>query len=234
MTDEGVTLIELLMTIAIASIIGAMILSSIIAITNLTVRMTERAEDTIEARVTTDEITTNLRAATIDPLNPDYGVFAIASINEIKFLTRGGQGFSQPPRWVHYRSKGSDIYRVDEHGRETLMMAGLDWVSPFRFYTFDPQFRNDGYGNCYISLDDNDLAQPEMRRRIVGMQVQINRRAGDNVRELKFSHSGEFVRIPEQTAPETVYTGERLQHWRNTCWESQVLRIKPATRPSGP
>ena len=226
--DRGVTLIELMMVIAISSVIGVMLLSSFVIVSNITVRMAERAEDAIEAKMTTDEITTTLRAATLDPASPDQGVFAVAKPNEIKFLTRAGQGYSEPPRWVHYLVQNRTIYRVAPDGKRHEMMTGLEPILPFRFFRYDPEHGKNAYGNCYLSLDNQDLAKPEMRSMIAGMQVEIYRKARDNVREHNYSQSGEFVRIMEQAMPEHHVTGEQLHAWRNTCWETQHMRTKPA------
>lgn len=223
--DRGVTLIELMMAIAITSIIGAMILSTVLTISRVTGKITEQTDDNIAAKRVLDVISTNLRGATVDPAHPSQPILEIAHPGEVKFLTYGGGGFSQPPRWMHYRAKQGKIFQVDpvtQHERPIMDSSVNGQI--FRFYRWDDDGIKDKYGNCFVSLNANEMKTEEGRRSIVAVQIQIERLTSKNYNNVR-KHTGAWVRLSEQIIPYHPVKGNSLESWKNTCWETQYGRI---------
>lgn len=228
-SERGTTLVELLMVISISSIIGVLVLQSITTVSHITTRMAEHAQDSSSVKLALDTLSTNFRAATVNPERPDAPQFEIARGGEAKFLTYGYSGFSEPPHWVHYRLKRGVLYQVDpQTGQEHAIYRGIKRYEIFRFYRwdFDHKQHGDRLGNCFKALSNKELDTAEGRKSIVGLQIQLDRLGEDNIREHKKRHAGAWVRIMEQIQPQDPVTGERISDWKNRCWESQVGRIR--------
>lgn len=230
--DRGATLIELMMAIAITSIIGAMIMGTIFTLGRIAGKLTEQTDDNIAAKRVLDVISTNLRGATVDPAHPTQPILAIAHPGEVKFLTYGGRGFSEAPRWLHYRAKQGNIYQVDPVTQdEHLIMTNSFNGQIFRFYKWDDTGYTDKHGNCFVSLYDDELNTEEGRRSIVAVQIQIERLSSDRFFNER-KHTGAWVRLSEQITPVHPVKGNSLENWKNTCWETQYGRV--GTKPSAP
>lgn len=223
--DQGATLIELLMAIAITSIIGAMIMGTIFTLGRITGKITEQTDDNIAAKRVLDVISTNLRGATVDPARPTQPQLVIAHPGEVKFLTYGGRGFSEPPRWLHYRAKQGKIFQVDPVTQtERPIMTNSFNGQIFQFYRWDDDGVKDRHGNCFVSLTPDELKTEEGRRSIVAVQIQIERLSSKQYQNNR-KHTGAWVRLSEQITPFDPVKGHSLETWKNTCWETQYGRV---------
>lgn len=214
-----------MMAMMITSILGGLVMGSIYTMSKITAKLTEQTEDNIEVKSALDVISTNLRGATVDPAHPDKPQIQIAHPGEIRFLTYGGRGFSEEPRIVHYRAKKGKLYFVNpENGREIQMTERLTNGQLFRFYRWDRDATSGKHGNCFVSLNGNELKSEQSRKEIVAVQIQIERLASHTYANRR-KHVGTWVRLSEQINPFDPVLGEGLDSWKNTCWETQFGRI---------
>lgn len=223
--DHGVSLVELMIAMLITSILSGMVLGTILTMSKVTAKLTEQTQDNIEVKRTLDLISTNLRGATVDPARPNQAQLVIAHPGEVKFMTYGGRGFNEPPRWIHYRAKQGKIYLVDPATKKEHVVTNYSVNGQiFRFYKWDMDAPTGKNGNCFVSLTPNELRTDQGRKSIVAVQIQIERLTSTNHNNRK-KHAGSWVRLNEQISTDHPMIADRGEQWKNTCWETQLGRV---------
>lgn len=171
--DRGVTLVELLMVMAITSIVGALVMATIVIVGNLVTRTTERTEEFITAKQALDEISVNLRGST--NFEQSRGRLTDAAPFAVVFYTASGRGLQQDPQLMSYLVMGDKLYRfngdydpntkkwdINKNSQRHVLVSGLTNPNIFEFYTWnDPKKLPAGtpisQQSCFRKLTEEEL-----------------------------------------------------------------------------
>ena len=239
--DRGVTLVELMMVIAITSIVGVMVMSTIIVVGNLVRSTTERTEEFIDAKQALEEVTANLRGAT--NFEQGRGRLTDANANAVIFYTSSGEGLNAPPTLMSYVVHHNTLYHVvagkDKDGKDDIgtpklvraLITGIKNPKVFEFYTWqDP---NKPGNKCFRVLTEAELTQPNPKRSeqgdaadglharnaIAGVKITLNVNDNQNVRYKGTQGHSSWVRLGESIEAKDPSTGALIQGWPQNCWE---------------
>lgn len=237
-TDRGVTLLELLMVIAITSVVGAMVMATIIVIGNLVTKTTESSEEFIKSKQALEEISANLRGA----VNTDQGRGRLtdASSRAIVFYTASGGGLNEPPKLMSYVTHGDTLYQLipgpnanfQKPSTVRAVLKGITTTDIFEFYTWaDPN--NSAGDKCFRKLTNAELTQKNpksdkegnakdgihARNAIAGVKITLKVNPVTNVRYKDEQGHTAWIRLGESIEPKDPTTGALIAGWPQNCWK---------------
>lgn len=234
--DEGVTLLELMMVMAISSVVGALVLGTIFTMGNLVTKTTEKTDDFIQARHALDEISVNLRGATGQGFSP--GLLTDTKPNRIQFNTRSGGGLETDPVTMAYEIKNGDLRQVIPGNNNNFgnpktvrtLVRGVKNSAVFEFYTWeDPKKPG---GKCFRKIDERHLSKitrdPATGRELVGIhaknaiagvKIALQVRDDKNARFKDNQGHSTWVRLGESIEPKDPETGALIPGWPQNCWK---------------
>lgn len=244
--ESGVTLVELMMTIAISSIIGAMVLTSVFLLSTIVTRMTERTEDFIDAKHALDEISVNMRSAT----NADQGRGRLTDAKPfaVIFYTSSGKGLLEKPQLMGYFSANGALYHLvagpdnnfDKPVSSRTVITGIEDNNIFEFYTWADPKKTPG-NKCFRKLTDAELSAPpkdadgniihdpsvvgdailgrNARDSIAGVKISFKIKKPNNARFKDSIGHTTWVRLGESIEPKDPITGALIPGWPEHCWE---------------
>ena len=233
--DEGVTLVELLVVMVIASIVGGIILTTIILISNLVAKTTERTEEFIDAKMALDEITTNVRGA----FNQEQGLGRLAAANSraMVFYTKSGKGLTQPPVLMGYfvdkhdqliQVISADGQNFKEGDKKRIVIPGIQDPDIFTYYTWADTSKT---GQCFRKLTHTELTKPVAgsgtnkdkdglfaRNAIAGVKISLTVNKPGNIRFTDTQTHKTWVRLADSVEPKDPVTGALIPGWPEQCW----------------
>lgn len=237
--DRGVSLIELLMVIAITSIVGALVVGTIIVVGNLVAKTTERTEDFINSKHAIEEISVNLRGAT--NYEQARGRLTNARPNAVVFYTTSGDGLTGEPVLMSYAVLNGTLFRTvgvyDQAKRKwdfgptsthKALLNGIVDTNVFEYYTWaDPNEQN----SCFKKIDERDLdtnssttgsenpANTHARNSIAGVKVKLKFKSTNTIRFNKIHEQTTWIRLGESIEPKDPKTGALIAGWPKNCWD---------------
>lgn len=246
--DDGVTLVELMVVIAITSVVGLLLVGTLIMVGNLVTKTGERTEEFIDAKQALEEISANLRGAT----NADQGRGRLTDANSqaIVFYTASGEGLNAQPQLMAYIVIHNTLFHI-------IPGPNADWKNPisnrvvlrgvtnqeaFEFYTWaDPNAAPNSPGSatelgnrCFRKLTHAELTKPNpnpsengdasnginARNSIAGVRITLNVKQTDNIRFKEQQGHSTWVRLGESIEPKDPMTGALIPGWPQNCWET--------------
>lgn len=233
--DQGVTLVELLMVMAITSVVGLLVIATVIMVGNLVTKTTERTEEFISARQVLDEISVNLRGSTNH--EQARGRLTDAAPFAIIFYTASGRGLQQDPELMSYAVLGDTLYQfkgvynssskqwdITPESPSRALIRGISDPNIYEFYTWaDPKKLPAGTPldkqSCFRKLTEEELTKeiPDLQsgNNTIGGKAIVGLHARNAIAGVKITlnvHDQNNVRFTQSQGHTTwVRLGESIE-----------------------
>ncbi|WP_336249583.1 hypothetical protein [Stomatohabitans albus] len=242
--EDGLTLTELMVTMLIASIIGGLVLATVIMVGNIVTRVTERTEEFVSGQQALDEISLNVRGAV--PNNAGLGRIVSASPSGIVFFTHSGVGLSNKPILMSYQLINDELRQVrypgdtivtDKTAQSRMVIDGILDNEIFEYYTWADPKKYGGSNKCFRKIEAHEFAvKPTLengevvldndgrigihaRDAIAGIKISFHLHDKTNSKLQEPQEHTKWVRIGEFIDPKDPETGALIKGWPRGCWE---------------